>query len=63
MPAGFTSRLQTPTAADQINDQDDHGDDEQDVNVGAERVEADEAEQPQNEQNDKDGPKHERVSS
>jgi hypothetical protein len=59
IPAGFTVRmLQRATAANQLDNQDDHRDHEQEMNVGAENVETDETEQPKNQQNHKDSPKH-----
>jgi hypothetical protein len=48
--------LATP-AADQVNDQDHHCDDQQDMDEAAGHVKA-EAEKPQNQQNYKDCPKH-----
>jgi hypothetical protein len=63
IPAGFTVRmLQRPTAANQLDNQDDHGDHEQQMNVSAENVEADETKQPENQQNNKDSPKHKNLS-
>jgi hypothetical protein len=50
--------LQRSTAADQLDNQDDDRDHEQKMNVSAENVEADETEQPKNQQNNKDSPKH-----
>jgi hypothetical protein len=59
IPAGFTVRmLQRSTAANQLDNEDDHGDHEQEMNVSAENVEADETKQPKNQQNNKDSPKH-----
>jgi len=59
IPAGFTPRmLQGPTAADQLDNQNDQRNQKQQVNVSAENVEADKTKQPKNQQNNKDGPKH-----
>jgi hypothetical protein len=49
IPAGFTARmLQRPSAANQLDNQDDHRDHKQEMNVSAENVEADETKQPKN---------------
>ena len=59
IPAGFTARmLQRSTAGDQLDNQNDQRDEEQQMNVGAQNVEADKSKQPKNQQNKKDGPKH-----
>jgi hypothetical protein len=50
--------LQGPTAADQLDNQNDQRNQKQQVNVSAENVEADKTKQPKNQQNNKDGPKH-----
>jgi hypothetical protein len=61
--AGFTVQmLQRSTAANQLDNQDDHRDHEQEMNVSAENVEADETQQPKNQQNNKDSPKHKNLS-
>ena len=63
IPAGFTRPiLQRPSPADQLENEDDERDEEQNVNVSAQNVEPDEAEQPQNQQNYKDSPKHRNLS-
>ena len=46
-----------PPTADELNDDDDHGDHEQEMDKSACDMHR-EAEQPQNEKNDGDGPKH-----
>jgi hypothetical protein len=61
MPLGFIGEenaLQSAPTLDQINDQNDDGDHEQDMNEPAHGIRADESEQPENEQNNKDGPEH-----
>jgi hypothetical protein len=50
--------LQRSPTANQLDNQDDHRDHEQQMNVSAENVEADETQQPKNQQNNKDSPKH-----
>jgi hypothetical protein len=45
-----------------LDNQDDHRDHEQEMNVSAENVEADETQQPKNQQNNKDSPKHKNLS-
>jgi hypothetical protein len=45
-----------------LDNQDDHRDHEQEMNVSAENVEADETKQPKNQQNNKDSPKHKNLS-
>jgi hypothetical protein len=55
------SILQRPPALDEINNQHHDGDDEQYMNEAAERVRADEAEQPENKKYDEDGPEHREV--
>jgi len=59
IPAGFTAQmLQRSPAADQLENKNDQRDQEQQMNVGAENVEADKTKQPENQQNNKDSPKH-----
>ena len=59
IPAGFTMlMLQRPAAADQLQNQNDQRDQQQDVDVSTQDVEADKPEQPKNQQNDKYSPKH-----
>ena len=59
MPAGFIgASLQSPAALDQIDNQHDNRQDEQDMNEAAQRVGADQSKQPEDQQNDKDGPEH-----
>lgn len=50
-------RLQRPSTADQVNDQDDNRDDEQQVDKRAAEM-ADEAEEPENQQDNKYSPEH-----
>jgi hypothetical protein len=50
--------LQRSPAADQLENKNDQRDQEQQMNVGAENVEADKTKQPKNQQNNKDSPKH-----
>jgi len=57
MPAGFIG-LQSPPAADEIDDQNHDRDYEQDVNESAHRVWTDQTKQPKHQQNDKYCPKH-----
>src|SRR3546814_14619374 len=57
--AGFSraeSENSNPAARDQLPDNDDDGDDEQQMDEPARDVEGEEAAQPQNEQNDGNGP-------
>src|SRR3546814_6834746 len=57
--AGFSraeSENSNPAARDQLPDHDDDGDDEQQMDEPARDVEGEEAAQPQNEQNDGNGP-------
>src|SRR3546814_6205905 len=63
--AGFSraeSENSNPAARDQLPDHDDDGDDEQQMDEPASDVEGEEAEQPQNEQNDGNGPQHGLIS-
>src|SRR3546814_4553343 len=63
--AGFSraeSENSNPAARDQLPDHDDDGDDEQQMDEPARDVEGEEAEQPQNEQNDGNGPQHGLIS-
>src|SRR6266480_6658385 len=63
IPAGFTVRiLKGPTTANQLDNQNDYCDHEQEMNVSAQNVEADETKQPKNQQNNKDSPKHKNLS-
>src|SRR5260370_34959244 len=55
-PIGWS---EDPAPGDQVDDQDDHGNDEKEVNQAACDVEA-EAKNPQNEQDYKDSPEHSR---
>src|SRR5438874_6194002 len=58
IPAGFTwSILQRPASADQLQNENDQRNQQQNMNVSAENVEADKTKQPQNQQNHKDSPK------
>jgi len=50
--------LQRAPAANQLDNENDQRDQEQQMNVGAENVEADKTEKPKNQQNNKDSPKH-----
>ena len=50
--------LQRSPAANQLDNQNDQRDQEQQMNVSAQNVEADKAKQPENQQNNKDSPKH-----
>jgi hypothetical protein len=54
--------LQRPSAANQLQNEHHHGDHEQDVNVSAENVETHKTQQPKNQQNDEDSPKHINLS-
>src|SRR5437899_12432364 len=59
IPAGFTMRmLQRPPTANQLDNEHDQRDEEQQMNVSAENMEADKTEKPENQQNNKDSPKH-----
>ena len=59
IPAGFTSAmLQRSPASDQLENENDQRNQEQDMNVSSENVESDESKQPQNQQNNKNSPKH-----
>jgi len=63
IPAGFTiAMLQWPPAADQLENQNDQRNQQQDVNVGAQNMEADETKQPKNQQDNKYSPKHKNLS-
>ena len=57
MPAGFIG-LQSPPAADEVDDQNHDRDYEQNVNESAHRVRTDQTKQPEHQQNDKYCPKH-----
>lgn len=46
------------TAGEQVEDENDDGEDDEDMNPSAEGVAADQAQQPEDEENDGDGPKH-----
>ena len=50
--------LQRPPTAEQLDDEHDDRDNQEDVNPGTERGAANDAEQPENEQNNGDGPEH-----
>jgi hypothetical protein len=54
--------LQGPAAANQLDNQNDQRNQKQEMYVSAENVEADETEQPKNQQNNKDSPKHKNLS-
>ena len=59
IPAGFTLRmLQRPATANQLDNEHDQRDEEQQMNVSTENMEADKTEKPENQQNNKDSPKH-----
>ena len=59
IPAGFTVLiLQRSPPADQLQNQNDDSNEEQDMNVSAQNMEAHETKQPKNQQNYKDSPKH-----
>lgn len=61
--AGFTPAiLQRSPAANQLQNENHQSDEKQNVNVSAEHVESHETEQPQNQQNDEDSPKHINLS-
>ena len=62
IPAGFTARmLQRSATGDQLDNENDQRDHEQKMNVSAENVEADKTKKPENQQNNKDGPKHKKT--
>jgi len=62
IPAGFTMRmLQRPATANQLDNEHDQRDEEQQMNVSAENMEADKTKKPENQQNNKDGPKHKKT--
>jgi hypothetical protein len=50
--------LQRAPASNQLQNEDDQSDQEQNVNVSAQNVEADETKQPENQQDHKNSPKH-----
>jgi len=50
--------LQRSATGDQLDNENDQRDHEQKMNVSAENVEADKTKKPENQQNNKDGPKH-----
>ena len=50
--------LQRSPAANQLDNKNDQRDQKQEMNVGAQNVEADKTKQPKNQQNNKDSPKH-----
>jgi hypothetical protein len=50
--------LERSSAGHEVKDEDDDGEDEQDMYPSAQGVTADEAENPQDEENDCNGPKH-----
>ncbi len=63
IPAGFTApMLQRSPAANQLDNKNDQRDQKQEMNVGAQNVEADKTKQPKNQQNNKDSPKHKNLS-
>ncbi len=62
IPAGFTARmLQRSATGDQLDNENDQRDHEQKMNVSAENVEADKTKKPENQQSNKDGPKHKKT--
>ena len=64
IPAGFTARmLQRSATGDQLDNENDQRDHEQEMNVSAENVEPDKTKKPENQQNNKDGPKHKKNLS
>ena len=63
IPAGFTVPiLQRSPPADQLQNQNHYGNDKEDMNVCPQNVEAHETEQPEDQQNYKDSPKHKNLS-
>ncbi len=59
IPAGFTwAILQRSPTSNQLENENDQRNQEQDMNVRSQNVESDESKQPQNQQNNKDSPKH-----
>jgi len=61
--AGFTMRmLQRSPAANQLDNEDHERDQKQQMNVRAQNMEADKTEQPKNQQDNKDSPKHKNLS-
>src|SRR6266404_2206699 len=63
IPAGFTMRmLQRSATANQLDNEHDQRDEEQQMNVSTENMEADKTEKPENQQNNKDSPKHKNLS-
>ena len=50
--------LQRAAACDEVEDENDDGEDDEEMNPSAEGVAADQAQQPEDEENDGDGPKH-----
>lgn len=57
MSAPENSKGSAPSR-DQVDQENDHSDYQQDVNEAAQRVGTDQAQQPKNQQNDEDCPKH-----
>jgi len=49
-------------AADQLENENDQSNKQQDVDISSQNVESDKSQQPQNQQNDKDSPKHKFLS-
>src|ERR1043166_6899604 len=63
IPAGFTPLiLQGSPAADQLQNEYHEGNHQQNVNVSSQNVEADKSKQPENQQDHKNGPKHNFLS-
>ena len=60
IPAGRI-RLERSTSADQVDDENDYSDDKQDMNEAAHRVRADNAQQPEHQQDNEDSPEHSRF--
>ena len=64
IPAGFTApMLQRSPAANQLDNKNDERDQKQQMNVRAQNMEADKTKKPENQQNNKDGPKHKKNLS
>jgi len=62
IPAGFTApMLQRSPAANQLDNKNDERDQKQQMNVRAQNMEADKTKKPENQQNNKDGPKHKKT--
>ena len=57
MPVGFM-QLQSSSTLNEVDDQDDDGDDQKDMNKSSQGIGTDESQQPEHQQNDKYSPKH-----